>query len=180
MRHGPADERPDAEAEHQEAGPGADRLGAPLVRCGFGHGRKRAGHRKRGSQPLQRPRADHHEADRRQRDEQRRKCEHGDAGNRGPSRAELIRRAAAHNDEDGGGQEIGIDHPFELRRTKLQAALHVRKRRHDRRAVVAHRQHGKAAGHQHRSEVALGVGGCRHHQCPFRLFQANSMPARRL
>jgi hypothetical protein len=45
--------------------------------------------------------------------------------------------AAAEQDEDGSGQQVGVDHPLDCRGIKLQVASHGRQRRHDSRAVVA-------------------------------------------
>ena len=58
--HGPAQQRTDAEAQHQESGPGADRPWALRFGNGLGRRRQHAGNGEGGAQPLQRAGADEH------------------------------------------------------------------------------------------------------------------------
>ncbi|MEA2779940.1 MAG: hypothetical protein QOK29_1484 [Rhodospirillaceae bacterium] len=154
MSDHPTHEWPDAEAEHQEARPGADRARAHCFRGGLRHGGERAGNSKRGAEPLECAGRDDHAAVRRQRDDQRGEREQCDPGGRGAPRPEPVRRLAAQNDERGGSQQVGIDHPFHCRGTKTEAARHRGQRGHDRRAVFANRKDRQVTGDKHKPVIA--------------------------
>ena len=153
VRQGAAHERPDAEAQHQESGPGADGPRALRFGGGFGHCRQRAGNGEGRAEPLQRACADDHGAVGSERDHHRGQSEQRDPAGGGPSRPELVRRLAAQNDEDGGGQQIGVHRPFHRGGTEREASRHLRQRGHDGRAVLADRQHRQATGDQHQGGI---------------------------
>ena len=153
VRQGAAHERPDAEAQHQETGPGADGARALRFGGGFGHCRQRAGNGEGRAEPLQRACADDHGSVGSERDHHRGESEQRDPAGGGPSRPELVRCLAAQNDEDGGGKQIGVHRPFHRRGTELEASRHLRQRGHDGRAVLADRQHRQATGDQHQGGI---------------------------
>ena len=153
MGDDPAHERPDAEAEHQETHPGADRARAPRFRGGGRHCGERAGNGEGRAEPLQRAGSDDDGAVGGQRDDQRGEREQCDSGGGGAPRPEPVRRLAAQNDEGGGGQQIGVDRPFHCRGTKPEAARHRGQRRHDCRAVFADRKYRQVTGDKHKPGI---------------------------
>ena len=153
VRQRPAHERPDAEAQHQESGPGADGARALRFGGGFGHCCQRAGDGEGGTEPLQRACADDHGSVGSERDHHRGEREERDPAGGGMSRPELVRCLAAQNDEDGGGKQVGVHRPFHRRGTELEASRHLRQRGHDGRAVFADRQHRQATGDQHQGGI---------------------------
>ena len=154
MGDGAAHQRPNAEAEHQEARPRADRPRALQFRDRLRHRGKRASDRERRADPLQRACADNHGSVHGNGDGQRGESERRDSDCGRAPRPELVRRLAAQNDEYGGGEQVGVDDPFHRRRAQAQLARHRRQRGHDRRAVFADRQHRQATGDQHEAGIA--------------------------
>jgi hypothetical protein len=118
--------------------------GAASVTAADGEGR---------AEPLQRACADDYGSVGSERDHHRGQSEQRDPAGGGPSRPELVRCLAAQNDENGGGQQIGVHRPFHHGGTEREAARHLRQRSHDGRAVLADREHRQATGDQHQAGI---------------------------
>jgi hypothetical protein len=144
VRERAADERSEAEAEHQEAGPGTGR-GRPTLRWRAGiHGGQGARHCQRGGEPLQGASGEQRRLRAGQRNGARREREQRQSRHRGHPRAEAIRRLAAEHDRGCGDDQIGIDRPLHAVGAERKLGLHVRQRSHDRGAVGADAQHRQA------------------------------------
>jgi hypothetical protein len=145
-----ADERPDAEAEHQEARPRGDRPCPALRRRAEVDGGERARHQECRRQALQGAPGKQHGFRPGDRDEARGGAEQRHADHRGKLRTEPPRHLAAEHDKGGGDDEVGIDRPLDAGGAKAELAAHARQRRHDRGAVGANPEHRQARRPQHR------------------------------
>ena len=107
-----AEQRPDAEAKHQEAGPCADRC-CPALRRRAGVERgQRAGHRDRCREALQGASSQQFSLGASVGNDAGRDDEQRQSGHRCRPCAEPIRPLAAKHDEGGGDDQIGIHRPL--------------------------------------------------------------------
>jgi hypothetical protein len=152
VRKGAAEQRPDAEAKHQEAGPSGDRCCPALRRRAGADRNQRAGHRDRCRQAL------HGTSDQQLslragggnvagRSAEQRQSQH-----RCQPCAEPIRCLATEHDEGRGNDQIGIDCPLHAGRGEEKLGPHVWQGGHDPRTVGADRKHRQTRRPQNRRE----------------------------
>ena len=155
-----AEQRPDAEAKHQEPGPSADRC-CPALRCRAAVDRgQRARHRERRREALQGPPGQQRSLRAGSGNDAGRDAEQRQSDHRCSPRAEPVRRLSAEHDEDRGDDQIGVDRPFHAGWAEEKLDPHVRQGGHDCRAVGADREHRQTRRPQDRREPCLLFQRC--------------------
>ncbi len=151
--------------EHHADAPDRHRRAALLQRIGVEQHRLRQRHQRGAGHALQQA-EQHHLLDvLRQRAQERSDGEAGDADDEQLLAAEAVGHPADRRGHDGGGDDIGGEHPVDLVERGRQRALHIRQRDvgdggverlHDGRRHGAHRDQHAPQLRRHRREMRRG------------------------
>ncbi len=144
----------------------------PIARCSFGPGgkvgdddRQRACGHEGAGEPLQPARADQHHAIRCSAAHQRGDPEQHEGRHKDLTLPEVVRGAAAEDEEAGEHDHVRVDHPQQFGRREAEVRLHVRQRHVDDAQVEDHHELRDAADGEHprrmRAEQAAAAGGLR-------------------